>query len=679
MARLTIRLEDFEDPGGEDAASEASPMPDPAAEQAARQERAGRAEAADRAAGRQDLENAAQARRVRRGAAAMRGSADARSGPAPENVARDDRTVTVWVVPTSGELELKTFREADRLSLAFPLRNLPVLPEMIRSMLVDFYMGTASASDFGDPQRWGPLPSRLGAPKGYPKFRGYYTKVDLEVSDRTAQVQLEAYSLDQALRDREVSPLARERQVRPGERLTQFLDRFFRTIPEFSGVLGGIPVTARVWPNANEDADPVLDRKRFIRTLQTAASRAQAAGSTVLGSQVPAGQDPAGAEGGGAPVMPAPQAGARFKAWDVVVRAAQTCGLIPLYDPTIDPEAILLVPPQNMFEDAAGVTLPGGPRDGFSRVMRGDATSVPRRHDVRIMVWGKNISDMRFSRKAGRNRPKAVRVVSYNPDARGASKLVEAQFPSTPRGTFVPPLGAETRTTYGRGHRPIDEVVNITVQGLRTKEACLAEARSLYHSISKREMSCVLTTRDVSSWIDPQAPVDPNEEPDLFRLRPGSPIQVMVARQVDGPDGAVDTLSEVFERKANRDFLRKMLAEGAFRAGTFRDERDAERLEEAVRKIEEAYARARLTNHFFVRGVSHKFSSEGDGEYVCRIEVFNYIQARNDPRLLNPEDRSANDATKAVKPGRKVDAAAEARDAELDRLMRRTFGLGDIL
>jgi hypothetical protein len=684
LARLTIRLEDFDDPGAEDAASEALPYPDAAAEQKARQERAQASLADDRATGRPNLENAAQARRVSQGAAALAGAAgEARKGPAPENVARDDRTITVWVVPTAGSLDLKTFRESDKLSLTFPILNLPILPELIRSMLVDFFMGTATATDFGDPQRWAPLPSRLGAPKGYPKFRGYYTKIEAEADDDTGQVQIEAHSLDQILRDREVYPLSRGREVRSGERLSEFLNRFFQTIPEFSGALGGIPIRARVWPNANEDADPVLDRKRFNRTLQTAASRAQAEGGNVLGAQLAAGQDPAGAEGRGAPQMPAPTAGARFKAWDVVVRAAQTCGLIPLYDPTIDPEAILLVPPQNLYESpSGGVTLPGGARDGFSRTFRQGGAGDPVRSEIRLMVWGKNISDMKFSRQAGRHRPRAVRVVSYNPDARGAAKLVSAQFPATPRGVAVSPLGTETRTKYGKGHRPVEEIVHVTVQGLRTEEACLQEAVSLYHAISKREMSCVLTTRDLASYVDPTFPVDQNDDPDLFRLRPGSPIRVMVARQqVDlTKELVVDSLSQVFERKANRGFLREMLAKGAYRAGTFRDERDVATLEDAVRKIEEAYARARLTDHFFVREVSHKFSTDGEGEYSCRIAVFNYLEARNNPRLLGPDDQRANDAAKAVKPGGpKKDPVQEAADANLDHLMRRSFGLGDIL
>lgn len=668
LLRLLIRLEDFKDADDADAAlPDTAPPPDKRAglQEALTKARAQAANA--RAAGQPDMETEALLVRVE---AQMAGRKPAAAGATPESVARDAHTIVVYVVPTNYELELKTFLEADRLNCSFPLRDLPILPELVRSMLVDVFLGTVPASDFADADLWAPRPGRDPI-----QFRGYADALTLEASADDFQITISAFSLEQVLMDKEINPLTKARRIQgDGEKITSFLRRFFATIPEFSGALGGDPIGVRLYPNFDPDKEPVLDRKLLNRVLQTAESRAQAAGSNVLPEAAAPGQDPAGMLGAGTPTVPSPSLGTKLRAWDVVVRATELVGLVPAYDPSVDPNSILLMPPQNLYDPpSGGVEVAGGARDGFNRQFVEGGTT-PVRSQVRLFVWGRNIGRLRMERRFGRNKPRAVQVVSYNPDARGKKKVIVARHPETPRGVAASAVGTQDKVGGSRGHRPVDEIVTVVILGLRDKNAAKQAAVALFSAMSKHELRCSIETEDLQSYVDPKYPVDPNtpDGADLLRLRPGTPIRVVVARQqVDPKQGlVVNTLSEVFERQYNPDFLRRMLAEGRSRTSQFRGSDDFEALETYLKRLEDAYHVARLTSWFYVKTVVHRFGS-GDGEgYSCRIEVFNYVEARNNPVKLSAGDAAANDERKKVRPrSRKERQKAVNDEVVLEALM----------
>lgn len=664
--RMIVRLEDWTNNEAATAIAEGKPLPDLRKAMQVRQARSDAEVATLRAAGRNDLETEAQAKRVARGAKIAKGGKGAQGGPAPENVGRDDLSIELFAIPTNVDLELNTFRQADRLTATIPLRDLPLLPEMVRSMLIEFYAGAVPPEATGDPQQWAPLPSRTGR---YPMFRGYATEIVTAVGT-DYQVQIQAHSLEQVLMDKEIDPLSPMRKVRgDGEEVVEYLRRFISTIPEFSGAIGGQAIQVLYYPAKQPGEDPgsdFLDRKLFVRTLQTAASRNQAAGGQVDAAGLPPGTDPSAVAGTGNPMLPAPSLGARLKAWDVIVRAAELAGRIPLYDPTINPDAILLVKPQQLFQAPdGGVAITGGTHDGFQRQFLQGGTSIVK-SQVRIMLWGRNLKSMRFERKFGRLKPRQVRVVFYNADARGKNKISVVTYPKKPFASAISAVGSERARGYGKGHRPIEEVVTIPLRGVRTVAAAEQAAVGLYHALNKQEMSAQLETDDLASFIDPAFPEDQNNNADLLALRPGTPVRVMIAEQeVDPSKGlVVNTLSEIFARRHNPAFLRKLLAEQRFRAGAFRDERDFVALEQALQRIEQSYDSAKITDWFFVRTVRHSFSSEDGGLYACKMEVMNYVEARNDPANLSAQDAKLAGLTKKRDP--KARAAREGRE-QLER------------
>jgi hypothetical protein len=675
IVKLSIRLEDFGNDDGAAAATERRPFKTPAARAAAALDGARAELAVLRASGAATGADEAKVRRAERAASRAGG---ARATAPPDNAAADLFAVVLALVPQEMGLELNGFTIADKLQCSFQLRDLPIVPDVARAILAEVYMGNIPPADFGDPSRW--VPSLLGTP---PMFRGYVDVHDVTGDDGDAQVQLQARSLEARLMDAKVDPRRRDRLIRRndafvdgrgktvrGEKLTAYLRRFLSTIPEFSGALGGDAIGVRIWPNFDPAREPILGADTLLRSLQTAQSRAQAGGQVQGAPPLPAGQDPGLAPGVGSPTIPPPTPAMDLSAWDVVVRACELSGFVPIYDPSIvgrdaatgdlvkGADNILLVLPQTIMETPQdGLRVAGGPHDGFSRefVERG---TTRLRSEVRFMVWGSNVKNLKFSRKHGRIKAPAVRVVCHDPDGPAGGRTLSSTFPATPRGTRVSALGTGGPGAggAGRGHAPVEELVTKVVHGVRSQAQLDRIAVSLYHSVSRQEVSCEIETDDMSSYVDPSIP---DGDADVLRLRPGTPVRVAVAREVEDPAQGlqIGELSELFERRANPAFMRKLLlGESARRVGLSDEGR--RRLEQSLERVEAAYARARLTEWFYTRVVNHKFSVD-DG-WSATMELVNFLEARSLPANLGAGDAARAELDNLAKAA--VDRASAARD-----------------
>lgn len=692
LLRLTVRLEDFSNEDGETSVSQAVPATSPAARAAIDARAAGQDQAVLRALGDDDLADATAARAQAAQAAAP--PTGATSAP-PNDAPPDDLSFKIDVVPLDAKIELNSFRIADKLQASFALQDLPIAPDIIRSLLVEAYVGTAAAADFGDPARW--IPALAGTQA--PTFRGYADVADMEAGD-DFKICIQARSLEARLMDAKIHPLTRERKIKRtdsyrdpsgavvrGEKVTSYLKRLIATIPEFSGALGD-RIGVQIFPNFDGDQEPVLSAKLFLKALQSAQSRAQAGGQ-VQGAPPGGGVAPGQGDGGGTPAVPSPTP-SEMSAWDVFVRASELCGLVPTYDPSIvmrdakgdvvlrGADNILLMPPQTVKESPRdGLTIAGGPVDGFQREISIGGAGAPLRSEVRFLVWGDNLKRMKTSRKFGRVKAPAVRVVSFNPDAPANQRVMVAQFPTTPIGSGAVSASGTGRGRPGKGHLPTQEVITKVVRSIRDPAMLKQIAVSMYHAIARHEVSVQIETDELSSYIDPTRPESHNENPDLLRLRPGTPCRVMVARKIVDPASsasstATDTLSSLFERRSNPAFLRKALFDSATARGVL-SARGKEKLEDALRKIEQAYQTARLTDWFFCRVVNIDWSVE-DGISLS-MEMANFVEARGLTNL-SAQDKKDNDARKKVKAGAAAlpdprrQAAKDNADDFIDRVVR---------
>lgn len=677
IVRLTLRLEDWSNDDGAQAQAEGKPAKNPATQVIATAASLQAQQNVRRASGEFDPAADAQVIAAQKKAARVRGGKTAGTGAAaPITAPPDAHTVQLGVVPLDISVEHNGFRTADKVSLEISLGDLPLPPDLIRSLLAEVFVGTVPADDFGDPQRW--VPNILSNP---PDFRGYAEQDNIEADYQNLKVSIDALSLEQRLMTLKIDPFTKDRRVaRGGEPVTDYIRRLISTIPEFNGSLGDA-IGVRVFPNVAPDQVPRFDASLFKRSLQSAASRAQAGGHVQPGPAP--GVDPAQDPSVGQPMgvgfpTPAPSV-ADVSVWDVITRAALLAGLIPVYDPSIvardlggnvimlGANNILLVPPQTIKETPQdGVTIPGGPIDGFSRSITVGGTSTVQTQ-VRFLVWGSNIKSYKMSRKYGREKAPRVRVLAHNRDAPAGKRTLTSVFPTTVRGTSVSAVGSGTSA----GHAPVQEEVVRVVREIRDQKQLDQIAVALYHSIGRREVTCTIETDELSSYIDPTRPETHNENPDLLRLRPGIPCRVMVARRVADPASEgfeVNGLSELMDRRSNPAFLRKALTTGT---NLIAPGQAKKKLEEALARIEDAFQTSRLTDWFYCRTMSWRWSPS-DG-WSATIELANYVEARNSPANLGPQDAATNDAVKAVRRTARVDVQAaaiqSAQQANLDQLI----------
>lgn len=677
VVRLTIRLEDWSNDDGAQAQAEGAPAKTAASRAISDAANLEAQQAVRRASGEFDPAADAQVTIAQKKAArAKAGKTTGTGAAAPITAPPDARTIQLGVVPLDISTDHNGFRTADKVSIEVSLGDLPLPPDLVRSLLVEVFVGTVPVDDFGDPTRW--VPNILSNP---PDFRGYADQENIQADADNLKVSIDALSLEQRLMTLKINPFTKERRIaRGGEPVTDYCRRLIATIPEFNGSLGDA-IGVRVFPNVAPDQVPRLDSALFKRSLQSAASRAQAGGQVQPGPapDVDPSQDPSVGQPMGVGFPTPSPAVADVSVWDVITRAAELSGLIPIYDPSIiardlggnvtmlGANNILLVPPQTIKETPEdGITIPGGPIDGFSRDLTIGGTSTVHTQ-VRFLVWGSNIKSYKMSRKYGREKAPRVRVVAHNPDAPAGKRTMTSVFPTKLRGTSVSAVGSG----QGTGHAPVEEEVVRVIREIRSQKQLDQIAVALYHAIGRREITCTIETDELSSYIDPTRPETHNENPDLLRLRPGTPCRVLVARRVSDPASEgfeVNGLSELMDRRSNPAFLRKALATGTnlIAPGTAK-----KKLEEALSRLEDAFQSSRLTDWFYCRTVSWHWSTS-DG-WSATIELANYVEARNSPANLGTQDAATNDSIKAVKSVSKKDLAAaanqSAQQANLDALI----------
>lgn len=679
--RLTIRLEDFSNADGPIAQSETKPAHTPAARKAEALAQQQALQAVRRASQEFDLLADAQVKLAALGAAGALSGASLTKAAAPNNTGADDHTIVLSVIPTDLSVCLNGFKTADKVKFGVPIDALPVVPDLIRSMFVEAFIDEVGADDFATPASW--LPKIYQSP---PVFRGYAQDEELDADESTLMVSVNADSLEKRLMDLKINPNTKARRIaKGGDTIVSYVQRLISTIPEFNGTLGD-PIGVRMFPNVAEDQIPKLDAKLFKRSLQSAASRAQAGGMVQPGPGP--GVDPAQDPSNGTPAgvgfpSPAPQV-CDISVWEIIWRACVLSGVMPVYDPSIvatlpdgstyplGSNNILLVPPQNIMETPqGGITIPGGPVDGFSReLLVGDAGTQKIRSEVRFFVWGHNIRSYKTVREYGRTeKVPRVRCIAHNPDAPPGKRTLTSIYPTTKRGTAVSARGSGQS---GQGHVPIEEEVVRIFHDIRSQKALDMIAVALYANIGRKEIKVTLEVDEPSSYFNPALG---QRTPDILRLRPGTPCRVTVASNVDGGNSSqvTSTLSDLYARRANPAFIEQAILKSTNSPALVQVEGWSQ-LQDACRKIQAAYASSRLTDWFYTRNVELKCNVD-DG-WSATIELVNYTEARNLPANLSPQDKAMNDAVKAVVPGVAPDPRADVIAANTDAIIRQKQGAG---
>ena len=622
-------------------------------------------------------------KKLRRQAAS--GSAKSSAG---DNGKADEFSVEFITTPMELTIEDKGFREADTLETSFPFVDMPLFPWMVREIRVEGWVGTVKSADFATPDRWH-LEPRMSQTSVL-RFNGYVDLTEMEADAEANTVHFKARSYVSVLIDGKINQHAKAyRMAGKQETITAYINRSLSLYPPTSGDTGGDPFRA-YWYASPAEAEPSLDRKTLLRSLQTAKSRNQAMNQPP-GKQVNAQQDPPGeaadpngggdAATGGTPTMP-PQAVTAdgMSVWDLITQACELCGVLPMYKPSLPPfkgpdgkdidpaNCLLVTPPEAFYDDiSSAVTIKGGARDGFSREFGYGTSTGTFSSDVRFMVWGHNIAKMKLARHMGKVRPTAVEVRAYNPDASDALRVMSARFPlhnpKRPKGK-----GRSSHKMTEKGGGKIDVIRTFVLKGIRDQQALQHAAVAIYHQLCLPELTMGLETDELASYIDPVASQQAgslvenhNDNPDILRLCAGTPVHVTVAKKsTDGADLTICSLSEFYDLAG--DHIVDLLTKQNDRWGAFRTDGslDQAKIEETARKIQAVYRAAKLPSVYYCKGVRLEFKAT-DEIFHCSMELANYMPS-NDPSKMDEETQEINDQRKK-KPTSKAAKAKQSEDA----------------
>lgn len=622
----------------------------------------------------------------------------------------DEYSVQFITAPLELTIEDKGFRDADTLEATFPFTDMPLFPLVVREIRVEGWVGTVKAEDFATPERWH-LEPRMSK-NCVLRFNGYVDPAEMESDETSSTVHIKARSYISTLIDGKINQHAKAYRPAADEPITKYINRILSLYPPTSGTTGGSPFRA-YWYASPGNQEPILSRRSLLRSMQTAASRNQAAGQSPT-SDVSAQQDPAAeapdpqgqgdaAKGGSTTMPPRAVSEDGMSIWDLITQACELCGVIPMYKPslppfqhattagslmaiaavggpnlsnvvpggaqlssTVDPANCLLVtPPEAFLDDISRATkIVGGARDGFSRELSDESGTFQT--DVRFMVWGHNLSKMKLARHMGKVRPTAVEVRAYNPDASNTLRVMSARFPLHNPKKKGKGGGKSASKMTEKGGGKIDVVRTFVMKGIRDQGALERAAVSIYHQLTRAELTMELETDELASYIDPVASQQAgslvenhNDNPDILRLCAGTPVHVTVARKsTEGADFTISSLSEFYDLKANN--IVEILTKQNDRWGAFRTDgsTDQGKIEETARKIQSAYRSAKLPSVYYCRGIRLQFKAD-DTFFHATMELANYMPS-NDPANLDETSRAMNDVRKK-KP---ANAAAKKKSAQ---------------
>ena len=704
LLRFYVRLEDFTNPLDDDAQSEDAPYAaggQQLIDQMTAQETNVAIAQAARASVR-DLHNVqatneaqTQLAQLRRHQTALKSGGKSAAGDKSKG---DAYSIEFATVPLDMDLDDKGFRVASELSASFPFVDLPLDPRIMRECRIEAWVGTIKVVDFATADRWMLAPVRSDTT--VLRFNGYIDLDEMTHNETEGVVHIKARSYEAVLIDGKINAMASAYRVKGNsEPITDYVNRILAQYPPTGGQTGG-DVFQAYWYGGDPMKEPTIDRKTLVRSLQTAASRNAAAGSTggatpnpQADEQSPA-ADPHGqgdSAGGGSPaVVPGAMAESGISIWDLITQACELSGCIPLYRPSlpnpstasqsgslskvqqVDPANCLLIAPAEAFLDDIqhGTTIVGGARDGFQRTFTTD-NGASITSDVRFMVWGHNIKSLKLSRKFHRARPTAVEVRAYNPDASATLRVMSSRYPMVNKKAAKGKGTRATRRTE-KGHGKIDVIRTFILQGVRDQLALDQAAISLYHQLCRPELSIELDTDELSSYVDPLASQQSgalvssdNIDPDLLRLCPGSPVHVTVARKQDTGGLVISSLSDFYSNKGTG--TAAMIRAAATRWGNWLQiGQSQKKLDEMVSRIQTAYASAKLPEVFFCTAMHIHFSGETDF-FSVKMELISYLDAMNAPNQISKDAETLNEARRKVKStavARKK-AADEAKTEEL--------------
>lgn len=382
----------------------------------------------------------------------------------------DGDTVIGGILPRTVEIDRNGIREADKCSIEFDHRDAPFDPRIIRAVGVEVTLGVVSAEDWADGMQG------VIGPEGLPlSIVGRAPATSDDPTDGTTRFLgvVDTWTVSLGSDGGDTVKL----ECRDMRAL--FIDQ-----PMADGVSidTGLPIDVGIFNLFNEfpslaGTDVIYEGPVPAPVPMESVPRVHRARRGRRATRA--------------------RRSASMSVWDAVTDLCVQTGLIPIWEDN----RLRIVEPRTFYE----------------------------RTDQAIrMVYGRNVSELQFSRKLGGVKVPTVEVRAIDPE-RGRVRWARYPVPTdAPRegvfGETDPPRPARPNQVPPNGLTPEDRVATYVLQGLSAPGALAAAAEAIWQQLGRQELEGNIETDEVSSWEQPVDGVD------LLRMRPGDALELRVAR-----------------------------------------------------------------------------------------------------------------------------------------------------
>lgn len=483
------------------------------------------------------------------------------------------------IIPQVAEWSQNGIRLADTLTATIRYVDCPVDPRLVRAAAVEFYLGTVKAADFAAGIRGatraaatppsGAAPARAGGDAAEPlnlvpdtfvdsrnharsnlRFQGWVDKWVVSATDvHEPTIQIECRDNTQVLLD---TPAPKGRPVSE----TLPLDKAIATYLTFAPAFGGL--TVMYLPTT--ETPPML--KDAIRKL-------------------PASLGPIPSKGGGAT-----SATAKTSVWDFLTDVCRSIG----HSIRVQGTNIIIQRTRSLVA-AQAPTRADDPFAGGRQV--GDETL-----QVRRMIYGRNIKEMRVTRNFTKNAPANISVRSYS--TRDKSVTV-GRFPETPdRAKYAIPGDSQPDQKWLE--------LNIS-QDVHDPKKLQIIAQEIYENLGRQEMQVELKTVNLASFGGD------NLDPDILDMKAGDTFELFVGRE---RETEVSTIGKVEQLLLSAGFATALLTTQGYST-------------DFANAYYQAYSDAGFLTQFRLQHLKTLWSA--DTGVSLNIMGVNYIEVRSDVQL----------------------------------------------
>lgn len=508
----------------------------------------------------------------------------------------DEQNIILSTLPISGTIERNNIQDPDTCQITLDFRDVPVDPRIVRSCLVVFTIGAVDAGDYKDgvvnreTRLSDNLPTSIVERTvgeetrfagGSSRFVGFVDEWTIEFSEDGDKLELNCRDVTALLKDERLP-------AGVGIDLTKPIIEGVRDLIERKDDFG-----KQLFPGA-------VGLNVFFGTPEQLQARGFVSGGEDLGPVPQDSVSDAHKSRGGKKSKAQRNGDKKDSVWDHIVTTCQKLGLIPFMRNFV----LFITEPQTLY----------------SQIENG-----------RKMVYGRNLSELKFARKMGGVRADTIEIRSFDPDigrSRWARYPVLKNEPSS--GILGDPKSDQPVVSRPGKVSPTgtpQESVQV-YQIPRINDLKLLEnvARQTFEEIARQEIEGSFSTEDMDSF---KLEADETKLPefDLLTLQAGEPITILVAPSDDVAQG--DSFQQT--PKAG-----KQSSSSAQEINSFTASRRKQYLkslglsEEKAQRLALAAEQIPLANTFKAAYVNINYDVEDGVGIECSF--YNYITVRENPR-----------------------------------------------